>query len=638
MSKKEQNERVAIINAEKCKPHKCRQECGLICPVNRQGKQCVTIIDIEDLGNKNKKIAKINEIACIGCGLCTKEPEHGGCPFGAIMIVNIPTEIGKNVIHRYGPNGFRLYKMPILRTGVVLGLIGPNGIGKTTIINILSKKLKPNFESTVNKTDQQIIQMFKGTEMQLYMKNLYSDKLKINIKTQLVDNLIPHLKSKKLDPIARDFLNKRSEYDQNDPWYQTVVNTLDISNYLESKVLTLSGGELQRLICAASLLSKSDVYIFDEPSNYLDVWQRLKMAELIKSLVGPNKYVIVIEHDLAILDYVSDEVSILYGCPNAYGVVSTPMGTSNAINSYFEGYIKSENMRFRTNEYSLAPVVIGKGEQNQQQMQLIHYPNDLIRYDNFELEIESGSFCSQGSITVIMGKNGTGKTTFVNNIIGKLKTQKTISYKPQYLFVEQFALNDQFAPNDKIATMTVYEFLINSIRQSFINDLFLSDVVRPLDIESIKDIKLSELSMGNLQKVWIIYCLGQNADIYLLDEPSAHLDVEVRQAVIKVLKKFVIHNNKAMFIVEHDMMINISIGLEQNAQTILVDVKAIENGVKKCIVKSPYQTFSQGINEFLKILGVTFHTQKKSSNGRPRINKLNSLLDREQKISGNYYD
>lgn len=632
MSKSDKLSRIAIINKEKCKPSKCNFECGMICPINRQKKECITLIDIEDMAHnkQSKKIAKINEVSCIGCGLCAKEQEHGGCPFNAVMIVNIPTEINKDIVHRYGPNGFRLYKMPILKSGIVLGLIGQNGIGKTTIINILSGKLKPNFESTAEKTNQQIIQMFKGSEMHKYMTKLYTNKFKINIKTQLVDSLIPMLKHKRIDPVVKDFIEKRSEYDTNDPWYINVISTLNITSYLNSKVITLSGGELQRLICAVSLLSKSDVYIFDEPSNYLDVWQRLKMAELIKSLITPDNYVIVIEHDLAILDYVSDEVSILYGYPNAYGVVSRPMGTANAINSYFEGYIQSENMRFRTNEYSLAPIVVGKIETTINKSK-IEYESDVITYNGFELTIQSGSFCKEGSITVIMGKNGTGKTTFVNNVVSKFKNHSVVSYKPQYLLIDQFANSSGEYP-------TVYEFLINTIRQNFVNDLFLSDVVRPLDIESIKNIHLNELSMGNIQKVWIIYCLGQNADIYLLDEPSAHLDVEVRQTIIKVFKKFAIHNNKAMFIVEHDMMINISLGLEPNSQAVVVDIDSIENGIKKCTVKTPSQNFSEGVNDFLKILNVTFHTQKRSINNRPRINKFGSQKDREQKLAGNYYD
>lgn len=620
--------RIAIINKEKCKPSKCSFECGLICPSNRQGKECIKIVDIEDI----KKVANVNEDFCIGCGLCTNDPKNGGCPFGAVMIVNVPTEIQSEIVHRYGPNGFRLYKMPIIKQGVILGLIGQNGIGKTTIINVLSGKVKPNFEKSFETqiSDKDIIQMFKGTEMHKYMTKLYNNQFKISIKPQMVESLIPFLKSKKVDPRVIDYITKRSEFELNDPWYQHVIETLNITSFINSKVLTLSGGELQRLICATILLSKSDVYIFDEYTNYLDVYQRLKMSELIKSLSKPDNYVIVIEHDLAILDYVSDEICILYGHPNAYGVVSRPMGTSVGINSYFEGFIQTENMRFRQTEIDITTINLSESKNETIDSNTNGYSEGKIEFENYELTISSGTYPINGSITLVMGKNGTGKTTFINWISEQLKSGCVISHKPQYLTIEEFANVDGTYP-------TVQEFLFNAIRDSMSDPVFISDVVLPLNIESIKNILLNELSGGNLQKVWITYCLGKPSQVYLLDEPSANLDIENRVCLAKVLKKFTVHNKKVLFVVEHDMMINIALGSEENTQSIIINIENTENMIKKCKACSPSK-FNVGMNEFLKILGVTFHTQTKSKNSRPKINKPGSLKDREQKISGKFYE
>ncbi len=631
----ERSTRIAIINKEKCKPTKCNFECGLICPVNRQGKECIKLADIEDIAIpsiQGKKIAKINEDFCIGCGLCAKGPEHGGCPFSAVMIVNIPTELQKDIVHRYGPNGFRLYRMPILKPGIVLGLIGQNGIGKTTIVNILSGKLKPNFEQSFDTSmlDKDIIQMFKGNEMHKYMTKLYSNQLKINIKPQLVEALVPFLKSKNANPNVKDYINKRSEFETTDDWYLNVINTLGIDTFMDNKVITLSGGELQRLVCAVTLLSKSNVYIFDEPTNYLDVYQRLKMSELIRSLVTPDTYVIVIEHDLAILDYISDEVTILYGHPNAYGVASRPMGTSVAINSYFEGYIQSENMRFRNSEYDIVSINTPESTNVKFSSDLVQYDEGTISFDNFKLDIQSGAFPVEGSITVVMGKNGTGKTTFINWLAQQLKTGAVISHKPQYLSITQFAY-----PNGEFPT--VNNFLLNSIRDSYVNPLFISDVVKPLEIDLIKDIPLNDLSGGNLQKVLITYCLGIPAQIYLVDEGSANLDIQNRVTLAKVLKKFTVHNKKVMFVVEHDMMINIALGTEINTQTIIVDKIHTDSNIKQCMVYTPSK-FNDGVNKFLQILGVTFHTKTRSKCERPRINKLGSVKDREQKAAGKYYD
>lgn len=64
--------------------------------------------------------------------------------------------------------------------------------------------------------------------------------------------------------------------------------------------------------------------MFDEPSSYLDIRQRLQAARVIRSLLGPDCYVITVEHDLALLDYLSDYVCLLYGKPSVYGVVTMP--------------------------------------------------------------------------------------------------------------------------------------------------------------------------------------------------------------------------------------------------------------------------------------------------------------------------
>jgi|TARA_B110000285_G_C15108767_1_gene609719 ATP-binding cassette, sub-family E, member 1 len=97
-------------------------------------------------------------------------------------------------------------------------------------------------------------------------------------------------------------------------------------------------------------VQKADIYMFDEPSSYLDVKQRLKAARMIRSLLAPECYVICVEHDLSILDYLSDFICCLYGQPGAYGVVTMPMSVRQGINAFLAGWIPSENMRFRDEE------------------------------------------------------------------------------------------------------------------------------------------------------------------------------------------------------------------------------------------------------------------------------------------------
>jgi len=122
---------------------------------------------------------------------------------------------------------------------------------------------------------------------------------------------------------------------------------LDLGNVLEREVQHLSGGELQRFIIGLTCVQKVDIYMFDEPSSYLDVKQRLNAARMIRSLLAHDNYVIVVEHDLSVLDYLSDFVCCLYGNPGAYGVVTMPFSVREGINIFLAGYVPTENVRFR---------------------------------------------------------------------------------------------------------------------------------------------------------------------------------------------------------------------------------------------------------------------------------------------------
>lgn len=121
----------------------------------RSGRLCIEV-------EPTSKIAFISESLCIGCGICPKK-----CPFGAINIINLPTNLESQITHRYSANSFKLHRLPTPRPGQVLGLVGSNGIGKSTALKILSGKLKPNLGRYDNPPDwQDVIKHFRGSELQ----------------------------------------------------------------------------------------------------------------------------------------------------------------------------------------------------------------------------------------------------------------------------------------------------------------------------------------------------------------------------------------------------------------------------------------------------------------------------------------
>lgn len=602
--------RIAIVDQNRCKPQKCKRECIANCPPQSGGKEVITIVDIEDIrptANKEiqckKKIAKIIEKQCIGCNICVKK-----CPFHAIRIVNLPFENKAEIIHRYTLNGFRLYRLPQLKKNMVTGIIGENGIGKSTLIQILSHQITPNFERFEESfTTKQIMSHFRGSVSYEYLKSLYSNELRIAIKPQRPAS-IPSI------PL-HEFLSTMRE---------DLLQRLDLSPLLDTPVNRLSGGELQRVMCYQTLSTDADAYFFDEPSNYLDIKQRLEMVKLIRELVHPDKYIIVIDHDMSMVDVMADEIVILYGKPSAYGIVSQPMTTLEGINVYMDGYIPSENVRFRSEEFNLKPAVELIDQEQKEEKNMVPYEGGTIVYpeSHFTLTIPSDRIRLHGSIHVIMGENGNGKSTFLTYIAKTLDVP--ISHKSQTLSIKKYEKDGTYP--------TVSELFYNKIHHAYTDPRFFKEVVKPLEMEELLDRPLNQLSGGELQRVLTIVCLGTPASIYMIDEPSANLDIEKRMTMIKVLKRFILNHNKCAFIIEHDMMMAVAFAQEYTSRILTIG-KELKDDQRMCSL-SPYMTFQEGITSFLKSLDITMRI---SSHNRPRLNKMDSQLDKEQKAANTYY-
>ena len=146
---------------------------------------------------------------------------------------------------------------------------------------------------------------------------MLEDNLKALIKPQYVDHIPRAIKGERT---VVEMLNGKKELDNID----YLSDNLDLGPVMDRGIQKLSGGELQRFAIALTAIQKADVYMFDEPSSYLDVKQRLNAARVIRSLLTPTTFVIAVEHDLSVLDYLSDYICVLYGKPSAYGVVTMP--------------------------------------------------------------------------------------------------------------------------------------------------------------------------------------------------------------------------------------------------------------------------------------------------------------------------
>lgn len=597
--------RIAVIHKDKCNPQGCGGYlCIKVCPVNKGGEECIFVAD--------DKKAGISEPLCIGCLICVHK-----CPYGAISIINLPEEWNKNPLHRYGENKFSIYSMPTPFMSKVTGVLGRNGIGKSTAIKILAQVFKPNLgEWDKEASTQDILKYFRGTEAQIFFQLLQEGKINVAYKPQNVE-LIPKNAKGKVEELLRNVKKagaKNTDSKNKIALFDKVIEQLELGKILNTDIGKISGGELQRVAIAAALLKDANLYIFDEPTSFLDIKQRIKVSRIIRDLVSnedkkknDNTAVLLVEHDLLILDYMTEMVYLMYGEESVYGVVSLPKATRTGINTYLSGYLKDENIRFRekTIKFEAKPPVALKRNEN-----LISWKGISKQLGNFKLKAPEGEIY-RNQVIGILGENGIGKTSFVKILAGVLESDSgevdrklQVSYKPQYLEASDDIVIDVVRGHEK----------------------YTNNIIKPLQIDKLMQKKVSELSGGELQRVAIARCLIQDADLYLLDEPSAYLDVEQRLLISKIIKDFMEHKGTAALIVDHDIIFLDYV----SEKLIVVDGEPAVSGT----VYGPF-TMEEGMNRFLRSLDVTMRRDDETN--RPRINKQGSQKDKEQKASGKLY-
>ena len=613
--------RIAVLNSDRCKPKDCGKVCIKYCPVVRTGVDCIYL-------KEGMKYPHIVEALCTGCGICVKK-----CPFKALNVVNLPEELETDYIHRYGKDTFVLFRLPPLIPGKVVGIIGPNGAGKSTALKILSGDIKPNLGDHENPPEwEEIIRHFRGSELQAYFQQIAEDQFSIVAKPQYITNL-PKVVSGEVGELLEK-VDDRGIVNE-------IKKRLNLEKVWERDIKVLSGGELQRVSIAAVILRDRDVYLFDEPSSFLDIRERIEMAKLIRELVESGKLVGVVEHDLTICDYITDLVCILYGVPGVYGIVSHVHNTNAGLNLYLRGELPSENVRFRD-----APIVFNLTPEAAEGWKssdiIFEYPELSKDLNGFSLAVAPGKL-HKGEVIGLVGRNGLGKTTLLNMLneyvsqLEPAEEKETVQKEPdnkedgepEEKEEEEFRLKVALKPQHLKIDYdgTVEMFLKEVAGKAFHTSIYRAEIIRPYKLEIILDHYLKELSGGELQKVFIAETLSHmDANLIFMDEPSAFLDSESRLLITKGIKRIVKNRKISAFIVEHDIL----------AVDFLSDSLIVFSGTPgvKGTASTPLN-LRYGMNKFLKDVQVTFRRDAKSL--RPRVNKMGSELDRKQKALGEYY-
>ena len=585
--------RVAVLLEERCKPNSnafaylkkysemCEREC-----IQVEGSKC-----------------KILETAC---PVCFTRAKH--CPDGAVKIINLPEELDTDLTHSYGENAFRLFRLPSPRQEQIVGILGPNGIGKSTAINLLSGTFRPNLGDWANSSPDwdEVISTFPRGELRDYLVMVSTGEVSIAVKPQYIDKL-PRI----FDGEVRELLARVDDRGE----MENYTELMGISHILDRKLGDLSGGELQRVAICATLLKEADVYFFDEPSSYLDIYERMRMVGVVRGLADKGKRVLVVEHDLAILDVLCDLIHVIYGERSAYGIFTPSRSTRTAINAYLDGFLPEENVRIRDK-----PIQFLRGRNRGEEVgtPILKWGDIEKTLGDFSLTTGKGEVKS-AEVVGVVGPNATGKTTLVKIIAGEVDPDEgwctmdaKVSYKPQHVRADFEG--------------TVQEWLDTEIGGKWRNGEFHTQVTRALQVDKMVDLHATKLSGGELQAVSIAICLGKEADLYLFDEPSAHLDANARMEAAKAIRRTMESNEKAAMVIDHDTYF-----LDIVSDSVLVFQG--EGGDHGNAI-GPL-SLRKGMNLFLSDADVTFRRDIESH--RPRINKPSSRKDREQKSSGEYF-
>lgn len=596
---------IAVVDLERCQPDRCSYECKNYCPPNRTGKECITLRG-EDADDGQPDQVHISEEICLGetCGICVEK-----CPFDAIEIINLPQELQEEPAHRYGENAFSLYGLPVPLEGQVTGILGPNGIGKTTAVKILAGELAPNLGEYADPPGwEDVLDTYRGTELQDYLEAVRDGDVNVARKPQYVDKIPDQFSG----PTAKLLENTDERGVMDD-----LLERLEIEHVVDQDIDSLSGGELQRVALVACLARDADFYFIDEITPYLDISQRVTAARLVQEMAEEHgKSMLVVEHDLAILDLVADNLHVAYGEPGAYGVVTSPKSVRNGINEYLKGYLNNENMRIRPSAIEFeehAPRQVTRADT------LVEYPDISKSYGEgeFGLDVEGGTI-RENEVLGIVGPNGIGKSTFAKLLAGRLEADSgdlgfdlDIAYKPQYIEIDQPMRTDSF---------------LHSITDQVGSSYWDTEIAQPLQLGRIMEQNLTDLSGGERQRVAIAACLSKSADLYLLDEPSAYLDVEQRVRATRAIRRFAEMQDATVLVIDHDIYM---IDLLADRLMVFDGEPAVAGHA------SQPKGMRDGMNDFLSNLDITF--RRDENVGRPRINKPGSQLDRQQKKDGEYY-
>lgn len=471
-----------------------------------------------------------------------------------------------------------------IKTGEIVALIGNNGAGKSTILNIINKEENITSGNITLRNGSKI-----GYLKQIVDNN--NDKRVIDVLNESIKDILDmeerlfelemkmeNASVEEINKLVIKYTNLQNKFILNDGYTASkrlgkVIKGFKLGNHLDTLYNNLSGGEKRIVSLAALILENPDIILLDEPTNHLDIETLEWFEEYLKSI---KKTVLIVSHDRYFLDKVVNKIIFLekgeceiYNGNYTYFEEEHEKRIMNEFEAYKTQEKKIEAMKEsikRLKEYGrraspeggmffrraasiqkrLDKMILLTKKEDTKELNIKfniekRSGNDVLTIKNKDLYINDRLLIKGIKMNIfyqdkvaLIGKNGTGKSTLIKNIINLyenniddkqiiLGTNIKIGYIPQEIKFDD--------PNK-----TVYEYTRNfylgedaKLRSGLFNFHFFDD-----DISK----KVGTLSGGEKVRLKLFELINKNSNFLIFDEPTNHIDIETRTILEEALKQY----------------------------------------------------------------------------------------------------
>jgi ATP-binding cassette subfamily E protein 1 len=209
-----------------------------------------------------------------------------------------------------------------IRKGEILGLVGKNALGKSTFVKMLVGEEKAD----------------EGERL----------PLRVSYKPQYI--------TAEQVQVADLFAGK----DLSQMIFEDCKRRLGVGKFMDKMLTELSGGELQRVALTLALSQQADIYLFDEPSAFLDIEQRFEFAALLRKTISESdKAAFVVDHDIVFIDAIANRLIVFEGKSSVKGHASAPLNKRMGMN----GFLKVAGITMRRDKDTNRPRINKPGSQ-----------------------------------------------------------------------------------------------------------------------------------------------------------------------------------------------------------------------------------------------------------------------------------